>query len=243
MMICELIEKFVVFVSPDRTPLVPPTTRGALRPLLPAPWPRATHQLPPSVIGRLELPPGEGRFFDPPTISLRMDNAPSRLPITSQMISALHSDSKVSDDRPTRSMPTTRSKAPPKASKAPVKRDKENAKPSNAMNAKPSANVKPSKKGAGTKANTAAIPTISEMKAKLDEEASRGLDAYVQKMELNNNWVKASDPKLAEKEELADLAFMGIRGQTPGGSRWRTRVTTNKVSIAPMAVLTEECHI
>ena len=141
-------------------------------------------------------------------------------------------------------MPTTRSKAPPKASRAPAKRDKENAKPSNAMNAKPSANVKPSKKGAaGTKANTAAIPTISEMKAKLDEEASRGLDAYVQRMELNNNWVKASDPKLAEKEELADLAFMGIRGQTPGGSRWRTRVTTNKVSIAPMAVLTEECHI
>ena len=138
---------------------------------------------------------------------------------------------------------TTRSKAPPKAPKAPAKRDKENAKPSNAMNAKPSANVKPSKKGAGTKANTAAIPTISEMKAKLDEEASRGLDAYVQRMELNNNWVKASDPKLAEKEELADLAFMGIRGQTPGGSRWRTRVTTNKVPIAPMAVLTEECHI
>jgi len=44
MMICELIEKFVVFVSPDRTPLVPPTTRRAAAALLPA-LARATHQL------------------------------------------------------------------------------------------------------------------------------------------------------------------------------------------------------
>jgi hypothetical protein len=48
MMICELIEKFVVFVSPDRTPLVstPYDARRAGRLGLPefCPLARATHQ-------------------------------------------------------------------------------------------------------------------------------------------------------------------------------------------------------
>ena len=125
-------------------------------------------------------------------------------------------------------MPTRR--PPLKAATAAVRPKRNNSE--NKENAKP----------VQRKAVAGVLKTKGNALAKLDEEASRGLEAYVQPIEIKNKWEQASDPKLAEREELADLAFMGIKGRTPGGSRWRTRVT-GKETIAPMAVLSEEMHI
>ena len=125
-------------------------------------------------------------------------------------------------------MPTRR---PPKAATAAVR-------PKSRNSSENKENAKPVQKNAVA----GVLKTKGNALAKLEEEASRGLEAYVQPIEIKNKWEQASDPKLAEREELADLAFMGIKGRTPGGSRWRTRVT-GKETIAPMAVLSEETHI
>ena len=155
-------------------------------------------------------------------------------------------------------MPTTRAKAAKPAKDAPSARTKKLYRKGDAAEDKENNGAAALKKGTaapstdrrklqqkavanGLKANGKSDELQNALK-QLDDAASRGFDAFVDPIQIKNKWESADDPKLAEKEELADLAFLGIKGKTPGGSKWRTRVTA-KTSVAPMGTLSEEIHI
>jgi hypothetical protein len=94
---------------------------------------------------------------------------------------------------------------------------------------------------AGIKA-TGKNADIKAALAALDQAAGKGFDAYLKPIKIDNKWEAANDGKAAEREELADLAFLGIKGTTPGGRRWRSRMSAKmneKPIMAPMAPVEE----
>ena len=82
---------------------------------------------------------------------------------------------------------------------------------------------------AGIKANGTSADIRKALEA-MDANAGKGFNAFMKTAGMDmmsNNWTKPDNVKDAEREELADLAFLGIAGRTPGGTRWRNKAVHN----------------
>ena len=103
---------------------------------------------------------------------------------------------------------------------------------------------------AGIKANGKSSEIVKALEA-LNANAGKGFDAFMKTagMEMmNNKWEKPDDRHGAEREELADLAFLGIAGRTPGGTRWRNKAMLNVKKnpppmLAPLSSVQERAEL
>ena len=66
-----------------------------------------------------------------------------------------------------------------------------------------------------------------------------------EQVKLSEIMGKSVAPLREEKSELAELAFLGVKGTTPGGRRWRSRMkeTNMAIQIAPTPEVIEEAEV
>jgi hypothetical protein len=86
---------------------------------------------------------------------------------------------------------------------------------------------------AGLKANASSADIIKALQT-LQDSVSAGFEL----LSANSSLLKPLPPKTGatpartrEQRELAELEGLGIKGRTPGGNRWRTRVATHSYDL------------
>ena len=76
------------------------------------------------------------------------------------------------------------------------------------------------------RAASAAVSFVADVAVDGAPAAAGGDDALRQRLVASQQQCRKLEQRLAEKAELADLDFLGIKGRTPGGTRWRSRAHT-----------------
>ena len=131
-------------------------------------------------------------------------------------------------------MPTTRAKA--KATKAPS--GKENASVPKTVKEK-LAQAKLNRELAKSRYPLTSQP-LPEEPAEEPTFRKLPLEASLKPSTLVDYCLKRDNPRPKESDELSELAFLGIAGTTPGGGRWRARMSAGKAAdVSPMASMEE----
>jgi hypothetical protein len=112
--------------------------------------------------------------------------------------------------------------APPKKPK-----DKENADPKKELENLTRKQLQKKAIEMGIKANGKSEDILKALQA-LEANASKGFDAFMKPIKIENKWDALPNVTAAEKEELADLDFLGIRGCTPGGRKYRSKISAEE---------------